>query len=200
MDGQERACAICGRIYNEGDNFCSNCGVSLVPREETEESVQESEAQAEQSESAPVIKPKRKTYKARRIVSLCFAIADIFLAIPFWICGVIFEKVSILIYYDKSLYDVSSSEYKLSEISDIYYVLAGVGYALAVLFAVGFAVSLLMFFIYLKKGRDAKRALEAQKDQEPQNEEQAKEEKNEEIEEKLEEAEAFCQPTENQEI
>ena len=123
-------------------------------------------------------------------MSLFFAIVDIFLAISFWICAIIFEKVSHLLYYDKSLYAVGSSEYKLSEISDIYYALAAAGYALAILFAVGCVISFIMFFVYVHKRRKFKLAfeIEAQETQEPifEEAEEATEEITEEKEPQIE--------------
>lgn len=185
MDGQERICAKCGQEYGEGHNFCFNCGAELREQKEAES---EQIEQIEQIEVEEIIqevpkKIKRNKYKARRFMSLFFAIFDIFLAAPLWVCGVIFEKVSHLLYYDKSQYAVGSDEYILSEVSDTYYFLAGVCYALAILFAVGCVISAIMFFVYVRKRRKFKLSLEAQEMQEPIFEEQ------EEIEEGLEQIE-----------
>ena len=187
MDGQERICAKCGQECGEGHNFCFNCGAYLGAEEQTESEQIEQIEQIEVKENIQEAPKKinRNKYKARKILSLVFAIADIFFALPFWICAIIFERVSHLLYYDKSLYAVGSSEYKLSEISDIYYALAGAGYALALLFAVGCVVSLIMFFVYVHKRRKFKLTIgiEAQETQEPIFEEA------EEVLEEIEEAE-----------
>lgn len=171
MDEQQIICARCGQACGEGHNFCFNCGTKLGAEEQAESQQIE---QIEQIEVEEIIQeaPKkinRNKYKARKILALCFAIADIFIALPFWICAVIFEKVSHLLYYDKSFYAAGSSEYKLSEISDVYYALAGAGYALAILFAVGCVISFIMFFVYVHKRRKFKLTLEieAQETQEP---------------------------------
>ncbi len=158
MNEQERICVRCGQTYREGQNFCSNCGMYVGAEEKNAYFWQKPVEKEDVSE--PIKKPKRKTYKASKIVSLVFAIVDIFLAIPFWICALIFEEVSYMLYYDKSLYEVNSTEYMLSEFSDIYYALAGAGYFLTILFAVGSIISWIMFFVYSKKRRDFKRELE----------------------------------------
>lgn len=173
MSEQEKICVKCGQTCGEGHNYCFNCGAYLGAQEEKALEIcelhtwiEQSEAveQIEQIEQAPAKKTNIKTYKARRTVYLILAIAGIILALSFLIVAIICEKVSILLYYEKSLYEIGSPEYLLSNISDMYYSIAGIGYSLAIMFAIACIVSSIMFFISLKKVINAKRAiaLEAQ--------------------------------------
>ena len=157
MNEQEKICVRCGQTYSEGQNFCSNCGMYVGSEEQNGYFAHR--AIEKEYAPEPMLKPKRKTYKANKIASLVFAILNIILALAFWLCAIISEEVSYMLYYDKSIYDVNSTEYMLSEISDIYYILAGAGYCLTILFAVGSVISWLMFFIYSKKRRTLKKEL-----------------------------------------
>ncbi len=206
MSEQEKICVKCGQTCGEGHNYCFNCGAYLGAQEEkaleicepqTEvdqaEAVEQTE-QIEQIEQPPAKKTNIKTYKVIRTVYLILAIAGIILALSFLIVAIICEKVSVLLYYEKSLYEIGSPEYLLSNISDMYYSIAGIGYSLAIMFAIACIVSSIMFFVSLKKVINAKRAiaLEAQdaEDEPIQIEaiEETVEENSEEPQEKVQEA------------
>jgi ribosomal protein L37E/uncharacterized membrane protein YciS (DUF1049 family) len=187
MDEQEKICERCGQAYSDGQNFCSNCGMYVGAEDKNEYFLQKNIDNDNSPE--PIVKPKRKTYKANKIASLVFAIVDIFLAIPFWICAVIFQEVSYMLYYDKSLYDINSTEYMLSEISDIYYVSAGACYFLAILFVVGSMISWIMFFIYSKKRREFKLSLKLEEQETQESIFEEAEEVTEESEEQTKEKE-----------